>query len=145
MKNLAIAFLLMISLHSYSQEKFPKEEATNTNDTMEGFLQSSTQDTITTDKAKDFMGKLVLVKGKVVSFKLAAEGKSTNYINIDKPYPESIFTVVISNSYLEKLNIKIEDLKDKTIYVKGTISVYKNDPKQIPQIFNPISIVIKKE
>jgi RPA family protein len=91
------------------------------------------------------MDKEVCVVGKVVSFKLAAEGKKTNYLNIDKPYPESVFTVVISNYHLEKLNVKIEDLKDATIYIKGKITTYKNDPKQIPQIFNPISIVVKKE
>lgn len=102
------------------------------------------QDTITTAKVKEYMDKEVCVLGKVVSFKLASEGKNTNYINIDKPYPESIFTVVISNFYLEKLNIKIEDLKDKDIYIKGKITTYKNDPKQIPQIYNPISITIKK-
>jgi uncharacterized protein (DUF58 family) len=121
MKNLALAFLLVFSVNCFSQ------------------------DTITSAKVKEYMDKEVCVVGKVVSFKLAPEGKSTNYINIDKPYPESIFTVVISNSYLEKLNIKIEDLKDKTIYIKGKITTYKNDPKQIPQIFNPISIVVKKE
>ena len=103
------------------------------------------QDTITTAKVQDYMDKEVCVIGKVVSFKLASEGKNTNYINIDKPYPESVFSVVISNLYLEKLNIKIEDLKDKTIYIKGKITTYKNDPKQIPQIYNPISIVVKKE
>jgi hypothetical protein len=121
MKNLAIAFLLAFSINCFSQ------------------------DTITTSKVKDYMDKEVYVVGKVVSFKLAAEGKNTNYINIDKPYPESIFTVVITNNYLEKLNIKIEDLNDKTIYIKGKITTYKNDPKQIPQIFNPISIEIMKK
>lgn len=121
MKNLALAVLLLFSINCFSQ------------------------DTITTVKVKDYMDKEVCVLGKVVSFKLASEGKYTNYINIDKPYPESIFTVVITNNYLEKLNIKIEDLKDKTIYVKGKITIYKNDPKQIPQIFNPTSISIKKE
>jgi hypothetical protein len=121
MKNLTIAFLLIFATHCFSQ------------------------DTITTAKVKDFMDKEVCVLGKVVSYKLAAEGKNTNYINIDKPYPESVFTVVISNNYLEKLNINFEDLKDKTIYIKGKITTYKNDPKQIPQIYNPISIVVKKE
>ena len=121
MKNVVTAFLLLFSIHCFSQ------------------------DTITTAKVKDYMDKEVCVVGKVVSLKLAAEGKNTNYINIDKPYPESAFTVVISNFYLEKLNIKIEDLKDKTIYINGKITTYKNDPKQIPQIFNPISIVVKKE
>ena len=121
MKNLAITVFVLFSIHCFSQ------------------------DTITTAKVKEYMDKEVCVVGKVVSFKLAAEGKNTNYINIDKPYPESVFTVVIANFYLEKLNIKIEDLKDKTIYIKGKITTYKNDPKQIPQIYNPISIVVKKE
>ena len=121
MKNLVFVFLITFSINCFSQ------------------------DTITPAKAKDYMDKMVCVKGKVVSFKLASEGKSTNYINIDKPYPESVFTVVITNNHLEKLNLKIEELKDKEVYIKGTISTYKNDPKQIPQIFNPISIDIKKE
>jgi hypothetical protein len=121
MKNLVIVLFLVLSTLCFSQ------------------------DTITTDKVKDYMDKEVHVIGKVVSYKLAAESKNTNYINIDKPYPENIFTVVITNNYLEKLNIKIEDLKDKNIYIKGKITTYKNDPKQIPQIYNPISIVVKKE
>ena len=121
MKNILTIFVITFSINCFSQ------------------------DTITTAKVKDYMDKEVYVLGKVVSYKLAAEGKTTNYINIDKPYPENIFTVVITNNYLEKLNIKIEDLKGKAIYIKGKISTYKNDPKQIPQIFNPTSIVIKKE
>lgn len=119
MKKTLLALLLTISINCFSQ------------------------DTITTALVKEYMDKEVCVLGKVVSFKLAAAGKFTNYINIDKPYPESVFTVVITNNYLEKLNIKIEDLKDKNIYVKGRITIYKNDPKQIPQIFNPTSIEIK--
>jgi exonuclease VII large subunit len=103
------------------------------------------KDTITTANAKDFMDKEVVVLGKVVSLKLASNGKSTNFINLDKPYPESVFTVVIFNNYLEKLNLKLEDLKGKMIYVKGTITTYKNDPKQIPEILNPISITIKTD
>ena len=121
MKNVVTAFLLVFSIHCFSQ------------------------DTITTAKVKDYMDKEVFVVGKVVSFKLASEGKNTNYLNIDKPYPESVFAVVISNYHLEKLNVKIEDLKDTTIYIKGKITTYKNDPKQIPQIYNPISIEIKKD
>jgi hypothetical protein len=121
MKNLVFVFLITFSINCFSQ------------------------DTITTAKVNEYMDKEVYVLGKVVSFKLASEGKFTNYINIDKPYPESVFTVVITNNYLEKLNLKIEDLKDKNIYIKGKITTYKNDPKQIPQIFNPISIEIKKD
>ncbi len=121
MKNLLFAVLLLLSVHCFSQ------------------------DTISTVQAKDYMDQLVCVKGKVASFKLASEGKNTNYINIDKPYPESVFSVIISNAYLAKLNIKIEDLQGKIIYIKGTINTYKNDPKQTPQIYNPISIQVAKD
>ncbi|WP_310558490.1 hypothetical protein [Flavobacterium sp.] len=121
MKNILTVFLLVFSIHCFSQ------------------------DTITTLKVRDYMDKEVCVIGKVASFKIASEGKNTNYINIDKPYPENIFTVVISNNHLEKLNIKIEDLKNKNILIKGKITTYKNDPKQIPQIYNPVSIAVKKE
>ncbi len=121
MKNLTLVFLLLFSTNCFSQE------------------------TITSVQAKDFLGKVVCVKGKVASFKTASEGQTINYINIDKAYPDNIFNVIITNSQLEKLKIKVEDLKDKIIYVKGTINTYNKDPKQTPQIFNPTSIEIKKE
>ncbi len=100
-------------------------------------------ETISADKAKDFIDKVAIVEGRVVAFKIAPEGKSINYINIDKKYPDNIFSVVITNEYLNKLNLKMEDLENKIISVKGKVSVYKNDPKQVPQIFNPESLEIK--
>jgi hypothetical protein len=120
MKNLISSLILLFTLHTFSQE------------------------TISTDKAKDNLEKVAFVEGKVVSMRLASEGKSINYLNLDKKYPDNVFSVVITNDYLVKLNIKLEDLKDKIITVKGKITVYKNDPKQIPQIFNPESIEVKK-
>ena len=119
-KNIILLFLLILSTYNYSQE------------------------TITADKAKDFLDKIISVEGKVVSYKLAPEGKKINYINIDKKFPEKIFTVIITNDWLPKFNLNFEDLVNKIIIVKGKISVYKNDSKQIPQIFNPISIEVKK-
>ena len=102
------------------------------------------QERIAAANAKDYLDKVAIVEGKVVSFKLATEGKSINYINIDKKFPENIFTIVITNDWLQKLDLKIEDFVNQVVVVKGKISVYKNDPKQIPQIFNPESLEIKK-
>lgn len=121
MKNIFTVFLFVFSLNGFSQ------------------------DTITTTKAKDYINNLVCVTGKVVSYKLASEGKSTNYINLDSTYPNNVFTIVLTNDYLETSKIKIEDLKDKNIFVYGRITTYKNDPKQIPQIFNPRWIEVKKQ
>jgi hypothetical protein len=108
------------------------------------FLTTSfAQETITTSQAKEYIGKEVILKGKIASIKLASEGKSTNYINIDKPYPENVFTVVISNKYLEEHQLDLSQSVGKEITVKGIISVYEKDPKKIPQIFNPLEIEIK--
>ena len=119
MKNIVLLFLLGISTSIFSQE------------------------TITSDQAKDYIGKEVMVKGKIASFKLASEGKSTNYINIDKAYPDNIFTVVVSNKYLEEKKVDLANSVGKEITVKGIITVYEKDPKKIPQIFNPLEIEIQ--
>ena len=101
------------------------------------------QDTISTSQVKDFIGKEVVLMGKVASFKLAAEGKYTTYINVDEPFPKNIFTVVVSNKFLETQNLKLDDSKGKQIIVRGTIEIYDKDPKKIPQIYNPSFIKIK--
>ena len=107
--------------------------------TISGF----SQDTITSFQAKDFIGKEIFLKGKIASFKMASEGKTNNYINIDKAYPNNIFTIVIPNKALETLGFKIEESKDKVIIVKGKIEVYEKDPNQTPQIYNPKFIKLR--
>ena len=104
---------------------------------------SFAQDTIISKNVNNYIGKEVVLKGKIASFKLASEGKSTNFINIDKAYPNNIFTVVLTNKYLQEKNIQLSNSKGKSIIVKGIISIYENDPKKIPQIFNPTFLEIK--
>lgn len=102
------------------------------------------QDTIVTTVAKQHINKLVCVTGKVVSIKKASENQKTNYLNLDVAYPNNIFTVVMTNDFLETNQLVLEDFKNKTVFVYGKITVYKNDEKQTPQIFNPRRIDIKK-
>ncbi len=107
-------------------------------------IASHAQDTITSTQAKNYLDKIVVVKGKVVSYRLASDGGKTNYINIDKPFPDNDLSIVITNVFLEKLNIKPEALKGKYVYVKGKITLNNKDPKHTPQLFNPSSISLKK-
>ena len=104
---------------------------------------SFAQDTIISKNVNNYIGKEVVLKGKIASFKLASEGKSTNFINIDKAYPNNVFTVVVTNKYLHEKNIQLSNSKGKSIIVKGIISIYENDPKKTPQIFNPTFLEIK--
>lgn len=110
------------------------------------FLGSSAifaQDTIPTTKVSENIGKELWVKGVIASVKIASEGKNTNYLNIDQPYPDAVFTIVISNKYAEEHSLNLSESKGKKIKVKGTISVYEKDPKKTPQIFNPSQIIIE--
>ncbi|WP_395044781.1 hypothetical protein [Flavobacterium sp.] len=101
------------------------------------------QETITSEQAKDNIGKVVIIKGKIASLKLASEGKNINFINIDKAYPNKVFTVVLTNKYLEEHKLDIANSVGKEIIVKGKITIYDKDPKKIPQIFNPSELEIK--
>ncbi len=103
-------------------------------------IYSFSQDTITSEKAKNYLDKMVVVKGKVVSYRMASDGGKINFLNIDKAFPDNVFNVQINSNYLPRLKVKIESLKGKEIYIKGKISISKTDAKQIPMIFNPISI-----
>jgi hypothetical protein len=101
------------------------------------------QNTITSQQAQENIGKEVILVGKIASFKLASEGRNTNYLNIDKAFPNNVFTVVLTNRFIEEHKIDTSNLMGKEITVQGVVTVYEKDPKKIPQIFNPSTIVIK--
>ncbi|MDI1254645.1 MAG: hypothetical protein PSV16_00965 [Flavobacterium sp.] len=115
MKNLLFIFLLGLSAKSFAQ------------------------DTITTIQVKDYLGKEVWVKGIIASFKPAGEN-SLNYINVDKAFPQNIFTVVIADNYLKRLKLDLSKSKGKKILVKGKV---EGNGKDTPQILNPSKIIIK--
>jgi len=103
---------------------------------------SFAQDTITTAQIKNYIGKEVWVKGTVASVKMASED-NINYINIDKAFPNNVFTVAITTKLAERLKIKLESAKGKKILVKGKITSNEKDPGQVPQIFNPMQLKLK--
>ncbi len=104
---------------------------------------SFAQDTINTAKAKDYINKEVWLKGTVAAVKLADEGATANYINIDKAFPNNVFTVIITTKYAERLKLKLDSLKGKKIMVKGTIMMNEREKSDVPQIFNPSIVQIK--
>jgi len=87
------------------------------------------QDTITAAKAKDYLNKEVWVKGTVAAVKLADEGSTANYINIDKAFPNNVFTVIVTTKYAERLKLKLDNAKGKKIMVKGIIMMNEREKK----------------
>ena len=97
------------------------------------------QKKLTAAEAKEHIGDNATVCGDVVSTRYASSSKGEpTFLNLDKPYPNQIFAVVIWGSNRSKFKTPEEDYKDKKICVTGKITAYggvpeiiADDPKQI--------------
>ena len=107
-----------------------------------GFLITSpvcAQKKLTAADAKEHFGETATVCGEVVSARYAQSSKGhPTFLNLDKPYPKQIFTVVIWDVNRSKFGKPEEDYKGKQICVSGKITAYAglpemivSDPKQI--------------
>jgi DNA/RNA endonuclease YhcR with UshA esterase domain len=90
-------------------------------------------------EAKEHFGENATVCGEVVSTRYAASTKGQpTFLNLDKPYPNQVFTVVIWGDNRSKFGKPEDDYKGKRICVSGKITAYAglpeivaDDPKQI--------------
>lgn len=86
-------------------------------------------DTITTAQAKDYIGKKVVLKGKLVGFKIytAKDGKDMIFLDIDAKYPNTLVGVTVFNEALATLKLNKIDI-NKQVYVYGIIELYREKP-----------------
>jgi hypothetical protein len=94
-------------------------------------------------EAKDHVGELATVCGGVASTRFAAttRGKPT-FLNLDKPYPNQIFTVLIWGDSREKFGTPEEKYRDKQVCVTGKITEYRGKPEIV--VSDPRSIEAQK-
>jgi endonuclease G len=81
------------------------------------------RNTFNTEQAAFYAGKRdeITVCGKVVSTKLSSKGNI--FLNLDKPFPNHIFTVTIFKDQVSNFSyLPHEFLKDKTICIQGTVT-----------------------
>jgi hypothetical protein len=81
--------------------------------------------TILPAEAINHVGQMAIVCGRVASAKFAANtnGKPT-FLNLDKPFPNHIFTAVIWGKDRPAFSYAPESLADRRICVSGTIEAY---------------------
>jgi hypothetical protein len=81
---------------------------------------------ISAAEAKNHLGENATVCGRVASTHFAAtsRGKPT-FINLDEPYPNQIFTIVIWSSDRSKFGDPESTYRSKRICVSGTIESYR--------------------
>jgi micrococcal nuclease len=91
---------------------------------------TASESKISASEAKNHMGQTATVCGVVASARYAdsAKGKPT-FLNLDKPYPDPIFTAVIWEADRPKFGQPETELKDKRICVTGKIEEYRGTPE----------------
>jgi DNA/RNA endonuclease YhcR with UshA esterase domain len=81
-------------------------------------------------EAKDHIGETATVCGNVEGTRYATSTRGQpTFLNLDKPYPNQIFTVVIWGSNRSKFGRPEAEYKDKRICVTGRITEYRGTPE----------------
>ncbi len=101
------------------------------------------QEVITTDQAANFIGQQKTVCGVVASAQFAAKSKGQpTLLNLDKPYPDQFFTVLIWGSRRDKFEKPPETLYyGKDVCVSGMIESYEGRPRIV--VGSPVQIKVK--
>ena len=102
-------------------------------------LPTYAQKKLSAPEAKEHFGETATVCGEVVSTRYADSTKGQpTFLNLDKPYPNQIFTVVIWGNNRSKFGSPEIDYKGKRVCVSGKITAYAglpeivaDEPKQI--------------
>ena len=82
--------------------------------------------------AASHVGESTKVCGVVASAKYATgTRKQPTFLNLDRPYPNQVFTALIWGSDRSAFPYAPEGLQGKRICVKGVIEVYKGRPEII--------------
>ena len=104
------------------------------------------QTSISAAEAKNHVGERATVCGEVASVHYAARSRGNpTFINLDKPYPNQIFTVLIWGSDRPKFGDPEETYRSKRICVTGKISDYKGVPEIVAYEPSQIKVQAARE
>ena len=102
------------------------------------------QQKLTAAQAKDHIGEEAVVCGVVASTRYAATSRGRpTFLNLDRPYPNQVFTVVIWGENRAKFGKPEVDYEGKRICVTGTITSYRGVPQIV--VDEPEQIKIQQE
>jgi hypothetical protein len=95
-------------------------------------------------EAKDHLGEAATVCGTIVSTRYAASSRGRpTFLNMDKPYPNQVFTILIWGNNRSKFGRPEVDYKDKRTCVTGTISDYRGTPQMVAD--DPRQLALSKD
>jgi hypothetical protein len=103
----------------------------------------SAQERISPAEARKYVGKSVMVCGRVASAAYAVQsmGRPT-YLKLDRPYPNQPFTVVIWGEDRSSFSPPSEKAYDgKKICVRGTVPAFREQPQIV--VTSPSQITVE--
>src|ERR1017187_2262099 len=93
-------------------------------------IYSCAQQRLTAADAKAHVGEHATVCGRVAGVHQATRSKGEpTFINLDKPYPNQMFTIVIFGSDLPRFESLQQKYLGKRVCVTGTITIFKDVPE----------------
>jgi hypothetical protein len=99
-----------------------------------------TASTLTPSEAGKHIGENATVCGTVVGVHTAIRSKgSPTFVNLDKPYPNQVFTILIWGSDLNRFSPAPSSWNNKSVCATGEISLYRNVPEIVAHDANQIS------
>jgi micrococcal nuclease len=99
-------------------------------------------DELTTTQAPSHIGETATVCGVVASANYASRSnRQPTFLNLDRAYPNHIFTVVIWGSDRSKFDAPEVSLMGKRLCAKGSIKEYKGKPEIVAS--DPSQLTVK--
>jgi hypothetical protein len=90
------------------------------------------QNPIAAAEAKNHVGENATVCGEVASTHYSERSRGNpTFINLDKPYPNQVFTIVIWGSDRVKFGDPEEKYREKNVCVTGSITLYRGSPEVV--------------
>lgn len=97
--------------------------------------------TVSVNDAHKYVDQNITVCAKVVETHVSKGESKVIYLNLDKPYPNNPFTIVIFEKSADNFSYNpLEFLKNKNICVTGKVTLYKNKPQIIANTQDQIKI-----
>lgn len=88
--------------------------------------------TLTVNEATKHLGETITVCAKVAGTYITKGKSKVIYLNLEKPYPDNVFTVVIFEKSADEFAYNpLEFLKNKQICVCAKVSIYKDKPQMV--------------
>lgn len=96
---------------------------------------------LTADQARNHIGETAIVCGVVASTHFAGQSRGTpTFVNLDKPYPNQVFTILIWGEDLSKFSPRPATWEGKRVCATGNISSYRGVPEIVAKSPGQITV-----